>query len=48
MFESASGIKLTYDNTKTVHPLTKSGIKVGEYDSTRKRLTYADDSFEQY
>lgn len=45
---SSEGIKLVVDSSKTVHPLTKSGTAVGSLDTTTNRLTYADNTFEQY
>ncbi|MEY4978034.1 MAG: hypothetical protein RLZZ352_304 [Pseudomonadota bacterium] len=45
---SSEGIKLALDSSKTVHPLTKSGTAVGSFDTTTNRLTYADNTFEQY
>ncbi len=46
--ESSTGIKLDYDESKTVHPLTKSGIKVGEYNASTQRIDYIDGTFEQF
>lgn len=46
--ESSTGIKLDFDSSKAVHPMTKSGIKVGEYNSDTQRLNYVDGTFEQY
>jgi hypothetical protein len=46
--ESTSGVKLSYDKTKTIHPMTKSGVKVGEFNTQNSRLTYADGTFEEF
>ena len=46
--ESTTGIKLLVDGAKSVHPMTKSGVKVGEYNANTGRLSYVDGSFEQY
>jgi hypothetical protein len=46
--EGAEGVKLSFDQAKTVHPMTKSDFKVGEFNSQTNRLTYADGTFEQF
>jgi hypothetical protein len=48
VMESAEGVKLSFDQAKTVHPMTKSDFKVGEFNSQTNRLTYADGTFEQF
>jgi hypothetical protein len=45
---SAEGIKLAVDSSKTKHPLTKSGTAIGELNSTSNRLTYSDNTYEQF
>ena len=45
---SSEGIKLVYDKSKTAHPMTKNGVLVGVYDEASKKLTYIDNSFEQF
>lgn len=45
---SSEGIKLVYDGSKTVHPMTKNDVSVGQFNETTKRLDYADNTFEQF
>lgn len=45
--ESSTGVKLDYDASKTVHPMTKSGIKVGEFDSGARELNYVDGTYDR-
>ena len=46
--ESPNGLKLVIDSSKTVYPLTKSGEKVGEYFTRSSRVTYSDNTYEQF
>lgn len=45
---SSEGIKFVYDGAKTVHPMSKGDVAVGEYNKATGRLTYRDNSFEQF
>lgn len=45
---SSEGIKMVYDGSKSLHPMTKSDALVGQYDESKGRLTYSDDTFEQF
>ncbi|MDO9568064.1 MAG: hypothetical protein Q7J58_01600 [Hydrogenophaga sp.] len=45
---SSEGIKMVYDGSKSVHPMTKSDVKVGEFNESTNRLTYSDNTFEQF
>jgi len=46
--ESTDGVKLVLDNAKTVHPLTKVGVLMGELSTLTNLLTYTDGSYEQF
>ncbi len=48
--ESSAGISLVIDKTKSIHPLTMtlSGEKVGEFSTANNRITYSDNTYEQF
>ena len=46
--ESTSGVKLVMDKSKTLYPLTKDGQSVGQYSTSNSRVTYTDNSYEQF
>ncbi|MDB5868562.1 MAG: hypothetical protein JWP96_894 [Polaromonas sp.] len=46
--ESTSGVKLLIDKSKSVYPLTKGGQPVGQYSTLTNRVTYTDNSYEQF
>lgn len=45
---SSEGILLVYDSSKTVHPMSKGGTKIGEFNEANGRLDYADGTFEEF
>jgi hypothetical protein len=46
--ESTSGLKLVIDKSKQVYPLTKGSDVLGEFSQSTNRLTYSDNSYEQF
>ena len=46
--DSSAGISLVIDKTKSIHPLTLGGEKVGEFSTANNRITYSDSSYEQF
>jgi len=46
--ESSEGVKLVLDKSKATYPLTKAGQLVGEFTPANGRLTYTDNSYEQF
>lgn len=46
--ESTNGIKLVIDKSKASYPLMKDGQLVGEYSTSTNRITYTDNSYEQF
>lgn len=46
--ESTGGIKLVIDKSKAAYPLTKSDQLMGEYSTVSNRVTYTDNSYEQF
>lgn len=45
---SSEGVKVVYDGSMSVHPVTKADVKVGEFNENTNRLTYSDNTFEQF
>jgi hypothetical protein len=46
--ESTGGVKLVIDRSKTLYPLTKDGQTVGQFNPKTSRVTYTDNSYEQF
>lgn len=46
--ESTDGVKLVIDESKSVYSLTQGGQSVGEYSTATNRVTYTDNSYEQF
>lgn len=46
--ESSEGISLVIDKAKSSHPLTKGSEQVGVFSTANSRVTYSDNSYEQF